>query len=201
MPPMYGISATSHLTDEGAFNHFSFILNCYTMAEINTTSGNRRDGKRRSIKKSTRVDMTPMVDLGFLLITFFMLTTTMAQPRNLQLLMPREDGEPMKLGESKALTVILGPNNQVAWYEGTDANPEIRRSSFANKNGIRDIVINKKAAVMEKYHSNELMVLIKADKGASYKNLVDIMDEMLINKIDRYAVTDITPQETAWFNK
>ncbi|MBV7528917.1 biopolymer transporter ExbD [Chitinophaga sp. sic0106] len=171
------------------------------MAEMNNTSGNRHEGKRRSIKKSTRVDMTPMVDLGFLLITFFMLTTTMAQPKTLNLLMPRTDGEPMKLGESKALTVILGPNNRVVWYEGMDTDPQIHHTSFANKNGIRDILISKKAAVMEKFHSNDLMVLIKADKTANYKNLVDIMDEMLINKIDRYAVTDITPQETAWFSK
>ncbi|NIG52181.1 biopolymer transporter ExbD [Chitinophaga sp. Cy-1792] len=173
------------------------------MAEINTSGNNKHQGKRRSIKKSTRVDMTPMVDLGFLLITFFMLTTTMAQPKTMDLIMPRTDGEPSPLPESKALTVVLGPDNKIAWYEGTppasNTQPELHYTSYGNK-GLRDVIISKKDQVQQQFHKNDLMVLIKADKSANYKNLIDVMDEMLINKIDRYAVVDITPEEQAYFN-
>lgn len=172
------------------------------MAEIDTAP---QGGKRgtRSNKKSTRVDMTPMVDLGFLLITFFMLTTTMAKPKTMDLIMPKDEGDPMSLPAKKALTVILGPNNRIAWYEGIGDDPavppQVHYSSYANRSGIRDVIIQKKAAVYQDFHKNELMVLIKADKACNYKNVVDIMDEMLINKVDRYAVVDITDKEAAYF--
>jgi len=170
------------------------------MAEINTAStpGSGRGKVHRKVH-STRVDMTPMVDLGFLLITFFMLATTLAQPKAMNLTMPRADGDSMKLGNSKALTIMLGGHNRVAWYEGMGNNPaqppQVRYSSFAAQHGIGDVIRQKRRQVMEKYHSNELMVLIKADSAANYKNVVDIMDEMLINNVPRYAIVNITAQE------
>ncbi|WP_436485385.1 ExbD/TolR family protein [Chitinophaga sp. ARDCPP14] len=172
------------------------------MAEMNTAP---QQGKRgtRSNKKSTRVDMTPMVDLGFLLITFFMLTTTMAKPKTMDLIMPKDDGDPMSLPAKKALTVILGPDNRIAWYEGIGDDPvmppQVHYSSYANRNGIRDVIMAKKAAVYEAFQKNELMVLIKAHQASNYKNVVDMMDEMLINKVDRYAVVDINDKEAGYF--
>ncbi|MET3874951.1 biopolymer transporter ExbD [Chitinophaga sp. OAE865] len=172
------------------------------MAEMNTAPQGDKRGTR-SNKKSTRVDMTPMVDLGFLLITFFMLTTTMAKPKTMDLVMPKDEGDPMSLPAGKALTVILGPNDRIAWYEGIGDDPatppQVHYSSYANRNGIRDVIIQKKAAVYQDFHKNELMVLIKADKASNYKNVVDIMDEMLINKVDRYAVVDISDKEAGYF--
>ncbi|MFY0253252.1 ExbD/TolR family protein [Chitinophaga sp. 30R24] len=172
------------------------------MAEMNT-SAHRSGHGTSSNKKSTRVDMTPMVDLGFLLITFFMLTTTMTQPKTMSLIMPREDGDSMSLPAKKALTVVLGPNNRIAWYEGIgddpSAPPQVHYTGYANNEGIRDILIHKKNEVAEAFHQNDLMVLIKADKRASYKNVVDIMDEMLINRVARYALVDINPAEEGFF--
>ena len=103
------------------------------MAEIaqGGGGGHQKGGKVRSKKMSTRIDFTPMVDLGFLLITFFMLTTTLAKPQILALVMPekdikKEDIEPVK--ESKVLTLLLssqknpdgGVTDKVYWYEGLD---------------------------------------------------------------------------------
>lgn len=175
------------------------------MAEMNNDAPKGRHGNKnaRCSKKSTRVDMTPMVDLGFLLITFFMLTTTLAQPKTMQLLMPRSDGDSMSLPATKALTVILGPQGRVAWYEGIGddptAPPQINYTSFANHHGIRDVIIRKKEAVYQATQKNDLMVLIKAVKQARYENVVDIMDEMLINQVDRYAIVDISQQEEDYF--
>lgn len=169
------------------------------MAEINTAASGRNRGDTRRKVHSTRVDMTPMVDLGFLLITFFMLTTTLAQPKTMDLVMPRSDGDSMSLPGSKALTIMLGRNNQIAYYEGIGDDPsqppQVKYTGFASRNGIGDVIRAKRRQVMEATGKNELMVLIKADDKANYKNVVDIMDEMLINDIDRYAMVDITPVE------
>lgn len=174
------------------------------MAEMNT--GNTQHGHKggiRSKKLSTRVDMTPMVDLGFLLITFFMLTTTLSQPKTMDLLMPAEDkAHPMTLADSKSLTILLGADNRISYYEGmgndSEHPPVVKVSSYANNHGIRDVILAKREQVIQYHGSNDLMVLIKANKMANYKNVVDIMDEMLINHVDRYAVVDITPEDEAF---
>jgi len=186
--------------DESAFHYYIFVYyKLLVMAEMNAQQQNGRKGGNRSNKKSTRVDMTPMVDLGFLLITFFMLTTALSQPKTMSLLMPRSDGPPSPLPASKALTILLGANNRIAYYEGLGADqtqpPQVKYASFSNTQGIRDIILTKKQQVLTQYGKNELMVLIKATTAANYKNVVDIMDEMLINHIDRYAIVDITPVE------
>jgi biopolymer transport protein ExbD len=169
------------------------------MAEMNTAASGRNRGNTRRKIHSTRVDMTPMVDLGFLLITFFMLTTTMSHPKTMDLVMPRSDGDSMKLADSKALTIMLGRNNQIAYYEGMGNDPaqppQVKYTSFTSRNGIGDVIRAKRRQVMQISGKNDLMVLIKADDKANYKNVVDIMDEMLINDVDRYAMVDITPAE------
>ncbi|MVT07361.1 ExbD/TolR family protein [Chitinophaga tropicalis] len=175
------------------------------MAEMNTNNPqSSRKGGTRSKKLSTRVDMTPMVDLGFLLITFFMLTTTLSQPKTLKLLMPaKEDHQPPSLlAESKALTILLGANNTIRYYEGMGNDPAhppmVKNSSYANSKGIRDVIMQKRDQVITRSGKNDLMVLIKADKSANYRNVVDIMDEMLISHVERYAVVDITPEDVAF---
>lgn len=169
------------------------------MAEMNTGAQTGHKGGTRSKKLSTRVDMTPMVDLGFLLITFFMLTTTLTQPKTMDLIMPRNDGDPQAIADSKALTILLGANDKVSYYAGmgndTEHPPKVLHSNFNNLNGIRDIILAKRKEVIQRYGKNDLMVLIKADENANYKNVVDIMDEMLISDISRYAMVDITPAE------
>jgi len=172
------------------------------MAEINTAASGRNRGNTRRKIHSTRVDMTPMVDLGFLLITFFMLTTVLSRPKTMDLVMPRSDGDSMKLGDSRALTIMLGANNQIAYYEGMGNDPsqppQVKYTGFASRNGIGDVIRAKRRQVMQVSGKNELMVLIKADDKANYKNVVDIMDEMLINDVDRYAMVDITPAEAVY---
>ena len=174
-------------------------------------------GVKKAKKLSTRVDMTPMVDLGFLLITFFIFTTTMSSPKALNLNMPKDtknDEELNKAKESGALTIMLGKNNEVYYYEGQllPDGSNFKSGTFAT---IRDEIINKKKEVMKTHvhDSNcpkiwaenkgdknscldrDFVVVIKPDEEATYRNTVDILDEMLINNVKRYAMIDITPQE------
>lgn len=170
------------------------------MAEMNTAAeSGRQRGGRRSKKLSTRVDMTPMVDLGFLLITFFMLTTTMSQPRVMNLIMPA-DGPPMPVGESKSLTILIGAHNRIAWYDGQGDDPvhppQVHFSNFSQQHGIGDVIRAKQQKVAQRFGAaDKLVVCVKATAGASYRNIVDAMDEMKINRVGSYALVDITPGE------
>jgi biopolymer transport protein ExbD len=174
-------------------------------------------GVKKAKKLSTRVDMTPMVDLGFLLITFFIFTTTMSSPKALNLNMPKDtknEEELNKAKESGALTIMLGKNNAVYYYEGQLA-PDGSNFKATNFTGIRDEIINKRKDVIKNHVHDancakiwaenkgdktscldrDFVVVIKPDQDATYKNTVDILDEMTINNVKRYAMVDITPQE------
>ncbi len=158
------------------------------MADLDTSSRDNKKGPgvKKSPKKSLRVDLTPMVDLGFLLITFFVFTTTMSQPTGMFLNMPDDKvkpGEETLTAESGALTILLGNNNHVYYYEGLleENAANVKASSFKE---IRDVIINKKQTTAEK----DFMVLIKPGNESNYKNVVDILDEMAINGVDRYAL-------------
>jgi len=147
-------------------------------------------GVKKAKKMSTRVDMTPMVDLGFLLITFFIFTTTMAQPTAMNLFMPKDVEKPddqNKVKETGAFTILLGKADQVYFYEGMDPT-KLQASNFKL---IREEIMKKK----QNTNAEDLVVIIKPSEDATYKNTVDILDEMTINEIKRYAMVDITEDE------
>lgn len=152
-------------------------------------------GVKKAKKLSTRVDMTPLVDLAFLLITFFIFTTTMSTPAGMPLFMPKDTKEEdqNKAKESGSLTVLLGKGNQVYYYEGKldESASNFKTSSFDPHNGIRQVLIDKK----RRTPSEDLVVVIKPNEEATYRNTVDMLDEMTINDIKRFALVDITPQE------
>src|SRR4051812_9379925 len=123
------------------------------MASLDTGGGDSGHKKGPGVKKakklSTRVDMTPMVDLGFLLITFFIFTSTMSSPTTMALNMPKDEKNPEKQNEAKAsgaLTLMLGKNDAVYYYEGELA-PDASNFKTSNFKGIREEIINKKKQV------------------------------------------------------
>lgn len=147
-------------------------------------------GVKKAKRLSTTTDMTPMVDLGFLLITFFIFTTTMAQPTAMKLFMPKDVDRPEeqnKVKESGAFTIMLGKQDVIYYYEGLDPT-KIRTATFKT---IRDEIIRKKQSTS----AEDLVIIIKPSEDATYKNTVDILDEMTINEIKRYAMVDISPVE------
>jgi hypothetical protein len=171
------------------------------MAEINTPAGSthKRSG-RRSKKLSTRVDMTPMVDLGFLLITFFILTTTWSKAHVTKLNMPA-DGPASKVGNNAALTIVPIGGNRVFYYHGELADALLKGSygttGYGLNGGIGDIIREKQIAMDHSYKGGrkELMLLIKPSPEASYGNVVRLLDETTINAVSRYALVDLTMEE------
>jgi len=164
------------------------------MASIDSGGGDgghkKGPGVKKAKKLSTRVDMTPMVDLGFLLITFFIFTTTMSQPTAMNLYMPKDVDKPEeqnKVKESGAFHIMLGKQDVVYYYEGMDPT-QIKTATFKT---IRDEIIRKK----QNTNPEDLVVIIKPTIDATYKNTVDILDEMTINEIKLYAMVDISPVE------
>jgi biopolymer transport protein ExbD len=161
------------------------------MADIQLTSGTSKHGRK---KLSTRVDLTPMVDLGFLLITFFILTTTWTQVRAMRFYTPA-DGPATKAAQSKTLTIIPGANNKVFYYHG-DLNDAISGASgftsYNEQSGIGQLIREKKALLEKdkKGSSKDLVFIITPTANANYKNMVDAIDETLINDVKHYTVTE-----------
>jgi len=179
-------------------------------------------GVKKAKKLSTRVDMTPMVDLGFLLITFFIFTATMSSPKTMDLNMPKDSEkkeDETKVKQSGALTIMLGKDDKVYFYEGELApdGSNFKSSSFK---AIRAEIIRKKQEVIKTHQHDDkcqemkdkaqkngdpnweradldrdFVVVIKPNEEATYRNTVDMLDEMTINNVKRFAMIKIAPTE------
>jgi len=177
------------------------------MAELDTSGGGHKKGPgvKKGKKLSTRVDLTPMVDLGFLLITFFIFTTTMSQPTAFKLFLPDDKVIPEdqnKAKESGVLTIMMGADNHIYYYEG-QLKPDgsnFLSASYNGENSIREIILKKKAEVISRSRDAEnpekdFVVVIKPSVDCNYQNVVDILDEMAINVVKKYALVDISEGE------
>ena len=162
------------------------------MAELNASE---KTGRRRSVSRmSPRIDLTAMVDLAFLLITFFMLATSLAKPRAMPLAMPAP-GTPGGVPESSTVTICLGNNNQVLWYRGMAdkplSTPEIIDYS---KNGLRHTLMETSKKVFKSTGKN-MMVIIKPSSHSVYANMVAAIDELNIAEVQSYAIADISVKD------
>jgi len=195
------------------------------MASIDEGGGDshkKGPGVKKAKKLSTRVDMTPMVDLGFLLITFFIFTATLSSPVAMDLNMPKDTEkveEESKIKQSGALTIMIGKDNNLYYYEGELA-PDGANFKSTNFKEIRNVIIKKKQQVIRDYKpeakdeeikqkakakgdkdwekaalDRDFFVVIKPSVDATYKNTVDILDEMTINNVKRFAMVKISDTE------
>lgn len=181
------------------------------MAEIAENPQGGGGKKGRSKKPSPRVDLTPMVDLAFLLITFFMLTTSLSKPKAMEIALPDTKNipeVPPKVDDDVVMTVLLAPKNVVLYYFGSPekaaADPNaIKATTFDKESGIRKVILDKKKDVaalpgglgIDSKKNNKTMVLIKAVDSSVYGNMVDVLDEMHIADIKFYAILPISDPE------
>lgn len=176
------------------------------MADIDTSGGGgggKHGGGPRAKKMSTRVDLTPMVDLAFLLISFFMLTTTLNKPKAMELNMPKKADKPddnQDVGECQVMHILLDTLDQVWYYEGLQV-AGLQKTTFSGDGGIRKAIMRKLKTVpkecplSKKGNPRDAIVLIKMLPGARYKNMIDILDEMDITDTKIYAIQEPDPIE------
>lgn len=177
------------------------------MAEENLASGTSsgRVKRTKTEKKSTRVDMTPMSDIAFLLVTFFMLTTTLAQPKTMNLFLPHDVDNPEeqnKVKESQALTIMLGEDDELFYYEGIGNNAAkdpvnlVKETSYKLKDGIGDVINNKKQSVLTNSgRRDSVVIIIKPMAESTFENVVSILDDMNIYEVSKYALVDFTDND------
>lgn len=162
----------------------------------------KRKGSR--LPYALQIDMTPMVDLGFLLITFFIFTTALGEKTTVSLIMPVPDGPPAHLSNRHALTLVLGDNDLVYAYEGNWeealAGHKILETNYNQADGVGKLIREKQKQLLAENEESkdDLMLLIKPLKEASYKNMIDALDEATINRVRKYAVIDPSIEEASY---
>lgn len=166
------------------------------MSEINTDNKKVKGKKVRTKKLSTRIDMTPMVDLAFLLLTFFMLATTFIKPQVMNLTMPKKTSEATDqplVNEKRVLNIVLRENNKILWFMGI-SDAEVKETDYSSK-GIREVLQGYNHSI------EKLVVLVKPDITSTYENLVDILDELEICGVSRYALVEISEDDREIISK
>ncbi len=190
------------------------------MAEVNTGGGHDKGkgGKRKQKKINLRVDFTPMVDMNMLLITFFMFCTTLSKPQTMEITMPDDKGEPKQINDKLVVTILATANDRVFYYFG-EPNYEdytsLKETDYTAE-GLRKVLLKRNASIVAKVSelktkriNKEItedefkkqaaeakgvkgapIVIIKVANEASYKNVIDLLDEMLICSIDKYALVN-----------
>lgn len=210
------------------------------MADVNTGDGGGggKHAKKRAKKSSTRIDMTPMVDLAFLLLTFFVLTSTFAKPKTMEINFPaKPKDEKQNIKVNNAITFLLTKDNGIYYYNGEfypegnakgEPPTKLTKTDFSDE-GLHKLLLDrnkrtidvieklteqlkkkeiadttfKRLAVAEKGRKGNaaagieagLTVLIKADDGAVYKNIIDVVDELNICNVGLYAIVDMGAKE------
>lgn len=168
------------------------------MAEITLP---QKSGKRKL--PLPRIDLTPMVDLGFLLITFFMYTTTMTKSKVMDINLPTTQAppEPTSYPEESTMTVIPVSNHKIIYYSGTlKTKEQLHITSFSATHGIRDILIQKQTTARQlpatfSADAHKLHILIKPADNSTYDDVVKILDEMNILAVPCYAMLDVSAEE------
>lgn len=159
----------------------------------NLTSSSKKNEKKSLSKKLIRVDMTPMVDLGFLLITFFMFTTNFTKPNVVDLGLPAGQSG-TEINYKNQITFILGKDNRIFYYQKEANNlseKDLKEVSFHGMELSKLITSYKKSAPVPE----NFTVIIKPTDDANYKNFVDMLDEMALTKNERYGISDLKPLE------
>ncbi len=147
----------------------------------------------RTTRKPIFVDMTPMVDLAFLLISFFMLTTVLEKNYAMDLNMPAIPENPMPISKSRTMTIIADKNNQLYYYNGE--TPDNLVSINYSQNSLRSLLIQRIAQQEAADPEKGLICLIKLSDAADYDDMVQLLDEMTTTKVPTYAIQELTEEE------
>lgn len=166
------------------------------MAELNQDSGKNKGGKVRSKKDGGKVDLTAMVDLAFLLITFFMLTTSLNKPQAMDVAMPDKNVETdrqtdINVDEHRSVTLVLGSDDKIVWYQGDVNNPLAGPEVIDySAEGLRAVLLRMKELVPRQAGGRDMIVVIRPSDKSVTRNIIDALDEMKIADIQRYMISN-----------
>lgn len=169
------------------------------MAEMMQHESSRKRSSSR--KKLIPIDMTPMCDLGFLLISFFMLATTFSKPNVMDLGLPAKGGEgKSEINYKNQLTFIIGENNRIFYYQ--KELKELKKTDLKEAS-LTGIAITKLIQNFKKEAPTpeNFTVIIKPTEESNYNNFVDILDHLAISKTERYGITDLKPLEQSIYKE
>lgn len=146
-----------------------------------------KEGEKKEERRNVAVDMNPMVDLAFLLLTFFMLATTFNRPRAMELLVPakpkqEEVEKEMPVKESKTLSLVLR-RDEVVWYQGI-TDPQTETTDYTD--GLEALLERKNAEV------DKMVVLIKPLDSSQYEDLIAVLDALNFSGVERYAISPLS---------
>lgn len=140
----------------------------------------KRKGKRKRHMRrlGIRIDMTPMVDIAFLLLTFFMLTSVFRRPQTMEINLPPQEVE-VEVAESNLLTLRVMADGRIFWNLGIEAPQQIEFQQ------LRRFLIT--------YNENnpKLVTLIRVDRKSKYHQMVDVMDELQMARVNRFSLGEI----------
>lgn len=140
-----------------------------------------------------------MVDLGFLLITFFIFTSSLSEQKGLNIVMPAKE-PPSTMAESKIITVILGEQDRIYYYHGMlQKSSALLHTNYSVEKGFGKVLRTKQQELGKV--KSELMVLIKPSQNATYNNVINLLDEMAINQVKKYAIVNLSVEEQAFLDR
>jgi biopolymer transport protein ExbD len=147
--------------------------------------GKKKKGRRLGV----RIDMTPLVDVAFLLLTFFMYTTSMSRPQTMEINLPPDKNVKVEIAESNLMTLRVNDKGVIYWNFGLDA-PKI--IEFKD---LRAFLVEKQTAIPK------LTVLLKIDRLGKYKMMVDLIDELNLAQVQRFSLAPLGDQDKALIAK
>lgn len=162
------------------------------MAAVETgqSRSHARAGKKHKKKRrlAIRIDMTPMVDVAFLLLTFFMLTTVFSKPQTMELNLPPGDSK-VEVAESSLLTLRIGADGAIYWNIGTEKPQKVEFKEL-------------RTMLMQKMQANpKIITLLKFDRDGTYNMMVDVMDELNLANITRFSLAPMLPADKELLKK
>ena len=161
------------------------------MGLVDSPNGEERGrrAKRKRKRLGFHIDMTPMVDVAFLLLTFFMLTTTFGKANTMEINIPPESSE-IKIAETNVMTFRVVQDGYVYWSIG-EASP--RKLRLYDEEGAMSLGKEVRQMLSQQTRANsKLVIVVKISDKAKYKYLVDLIDEFNMMKIDRFSLDDFT---------
>jgi biopolymer transport protein ExbD len=172
------------------------------MAEIAGGGGDhKKGGKKRAKKLSTRIDMTPMVDLGFLLLTFFVLVSTFSKPTSMDMALPAKpdinDPAPPDIRQSRVIQVFLSDNDKIYLMKDVKDKARVDSCDFKSTKAMREPFLKFMSEIKRDYSSTDsAVVLIKPMNKSNYGNFVGILDEMAFMKVQRYTIAEMAKTDS-----